>query len=57
MKKQISDVYENTADAVLVNKHIDCGASSMSFIMSLIVKTFKNDILEEAKRLESEDTK
>ena len=54
MRKVISDVYEKTSDAVLVEKHF--GANMLdNNVNSVIVSTLKDAFLKKAKELEAEE--
>lgn len=53
MKKVISDIFIKTANALVVEKHLGSQITD-NFIGGLILKQFKGDILEEARRLEAE---
>ena len=56
MKNIISDVYEKTQDALLVEKWLGCEITD-NFMGDLIVKSHKETILKEAKRKEAEEKK
>jgi len=56
MKKVISDVYEKTQDALLVERYFSSQIID-TFIGGLTVVTHKVAILKEAKRLEDEENK
>jgi len=56
MKKVISDTYVKTANALLVQKHLGSQITD-NFIGGLVLKQNKIDILNEARRLEEEETK
>lgn len=51
MKKAISNNFKNTDDALLVEKYLGNQIAD-DFIANLVVGTYKNEILVEAKRLE-----
>jgi hypothetical protein len=54
MNKNISDVFDKTKEALLVEKHL--GAQiGQGFIAQLTVQLFNKEILAEAKRLEKEE--
>lgn len=54
MLKAISDVYEKTSDAILVDKHFGLTLNSGPF-HEVIVKFLKKEILEKAKELEAKE--
>ena len=60
MKKCVADVYEKTADAVLVDKwgvQMDIASGADTFAVYLFMKDHKTEILAEAQRLEEESKK
>ena len=56
MKKVISEAYEKTQDALVVEKHLGCEITD-NFMGGLAVKLHKEVILKEAKRKEAEEKK
>lgn len=55
MKKIISDNFEKTADALLVEKHLGSQITENNIVDKLVVAQNKTAILAEAKRLEAEE--
>ena len=53
MKKNITDVFEKTADAVLVEQELNSEIQE-GFINGLTIELFKENILTEAKRRRDE---